>query len=80
MFDVADLAPLLGVPYTEVSVDSWCEGKPPAMQELLRCMHSEQENAVPMENEILGKLLGREQRSVAEFVEEHTAAFGKGST
>jgi uncharacterized protein YbjT (DUF2867 family) len=60
--------------YEEISVEAWCEGKPPPMQELLRFMSEEQGGAVPFAPADLTPLLGREPRSFDEWLQDHKAA------
>jgi uncharacterized protein YbjT (DUF2867 family) len=63
------------VGYSEMGVEAWCEGKPPALQELLRYMVAEGRGAVPFAPDALTTLLGRPPRSLAEWAADHKAAF-----
>ena len=76
----AELSTALGreVPFQELDVEAWAEGKPPPLQELLRFMVLEQEAAVPFEGAegTFARLLdGCRPTSLRQWVKEHAAAF-----
>lgn len=81
MLDFATIAKTLGdvtgqhVPYTAMSAENWCPGKPPPLQELLRYMEAAQASAIPFEPDVVAELLGRPPTDFRTWATEYASIF-----